>query len=89
MNEFELILYSYHRHNASGYQDQTQYVDQYQHSGYNSSMQSQGAYSANGGYNQSYPGAPNSQMGYQSEYDHNSTSYQDYRYVLSSSIFFF
>lgn len=55
-------------------------MDQYQqHGGYNSGVQSQGAYSANGGYNQSY-GAQNSQLGYQqSEYDHSSTGYQDYR----------
>lgn len=63
-------------HGSTGYQDQSQYgVDQYQHSGYNSSVPSQGAYSTNGSYNQSY-GAPSSQMSYQSEsYDHSGTGY--------------
>lgn len=66
-------------HGSTGYQDQSQYgVDQYQHSSYNSGMQSQSTYPANGGYNQSY-GTHNSQLGYQSEsYDHSSASYQDY-----------
>lgn len=71
-------------HGNSGYQDQSQYgVDQYQHSGYNSGMQQShtGAYSANGGYNQSYS-TPNSAVSYsQSEYDHSSASYQDYGLV--------
>ncbi|KAG5681539.1 hypothetical protein PVAND_010961 [Polypedilum vanderplanki] len=64
--------------NPSGYQDQTSYMDQYQHSsssGYNSSIPPQ-SYPSNGqSYGQSYS-SQNSQMGYQ-EYDHNA-GYQDY-----------
>lgn len=84
LNKLIFNNYSF-RHGASGYQDQSQYVDQYQHGGYNSGVQSQGTYSANGGYNQSY-GAQNSQLGYQQsgEYDHSSTGYQDYRFAITS-----
>ena len=57
---------------------QQQQHDQYQHTGYNGSMQAQGNYPVNGSYSQSY-NAPSSQMGYSSDgYDHSATGYQDY-----------
>jgi hypothetical protein len=55
-------------------------MDQYQHSGYNSSMPQQSGY-ANNGYGQSYSNnaAPVSYAP-QAEYDHTASSgYQDYK----------
>lgn len=69
------------RRHSGSYQDHTsQYMDQYQHSGYNNSMPQQSGYS-NNGYGQSY-GNNAAPVSYAppADYDHSASGgYQDYK----------
>lgn len=69
------------RHSGSYQDHSSQYVDQYQHSGYNNSMPQQSSGYTNNGYGQSY-GNNAAPVSYapQTDYDHTASSgYQDYK----------